>query len=111
MWKDASTYSRDDPERVPYAWEAKIAGERAVLVRGHRYNPDKFVISFGPWFVLKEVGRSDMDVKAAQITAAVMIQRVLQRASKDVSKLVDPKTEKAPQWSLKRRPGKSGRAN
>ncbi len=41
-WKDASSYSRNDKERIPTVWELKVGGLRIVV---HR------IIHYPEWYV------------------------------------------------------------
>lgn len=51
QWKDISSYSKGDKERVPTAWELQLSRRvRIVVVRGHIYRPDSWVFHCDPWF-------------------------------------------------------------
>jgi len=37
-WKDASSYSRSDKERIPNVWEFRKSGTCITIVRDHRHH-------------------------------------------------------------------------
>ncbi len=44
VWKDATSYSRGDRERVPSAWEIVSGALRVVVVSRHRLVPGQWVM-------------------------------------------------------------------
>ncbi|WP_421696878.1 hypothetical protein [Ancylobacter sp.] len=50
-WKDITSYSRDDKERVPSTWELRLTPyTRIFVMRSHRADPDNWTMHCGPWF-------------------------------------------------------------
>lgn len=43
-WKDETTYSRSDKQRVPTVWAIRFKGFRVVVVNKHRLVPGKWVM-------------------------------------------------------------------
>lgn len=43
-WKDCTSYSRDDKERVPTSYAAEHGTLRVVITCGHIYYPGKWVL-------------------------------------------------------------------
>lgn len=51
QWKDQTSYSRDDKERIPSVWVLRLTRDiRILVVRNHRYSPDSWVVHCNPWF-------------------------------------------------------------
>jgi len=49
-WKNTSSYSQRDKERIPNIWSLFIPGLRISVVRDHRYCPDSWCLHCDPWF-------------------------------------------------------------
>jgi len=50
-WKDQTSYSRGEKERVPSVWVMQLTREvRISVVRSHIYNPENWVMHCAPWF-------------------------------------------------------------
>ena len=87
MWTDISTYSREDKERVPNAWEFRLPGRtRIVIVRAHRRDPDHFVLTFEPWFSTSPIGPADMAVEEAKRRALFAVEARLRLSAEAVRK-------------------------
>jgi len=43
-WKDETTYSRDNKERIPSVWGIRFKGFRVAVVNKHRLAPNKWVM-------------------------------------------------------------------
>lgn len=57
QWKDITSYSRDEKDRVPSVWQfSAIKFPRIVIVRNHRYLPDEWVVTCSPWFEAHGLG-------------------------------------------------------
>lgn len=51
QWKDQTSYSRDDRERIPSVWQLQLTHELYItVVRKHRHNPGSWVMHCAPWF-------------------------------------------------------------
>ena len=51
QWKDITSYSRDDRERIPNAWKLQLTREISItVVRKHLHNPGSWVMHCNPWF-------------------------------------------------------------
>ena len=44
-WKNATTYSRNDTERVPTVFETEICGCRISIIIGHIYYPNTWIMN------------------------------------------------------------------
>ena len=50
-WKDQTSYSRDDKERIPSVWVLQLTREvRVSVVRSHIYDRENWVLHCQPWF-------------------------------------------------------------
>ena len=44
IWKDSTSYSRDDKERVPTAWTTNTSELSITIVKAHIYYPGQWVM-------------------------------------------------------------------
>jgi hypothetical protein len=50
-WKDQTSYSRDDKERIPSSWVLKLTRDVHIcVVRSHIYDRENWVMHCKPWF-------------------------------------------------------------
>ena len=49
-WKDETSYSRSDAERVPRAWVAEAGGLKVSVHRHIHHAPDAWLLTCRPWF-------------------------------------------------------------
>lgn len=57
QWKDKTSYSRDDRERIPSIWQLQLTRDiRISVVRKHIHNPDSWVMHCAPWFDTQSLG-------------------------------------------------------
>lgn len=50
-WKDVSSFSRDDKERIPATWELALTQDvRIVITRSHVHDKQNWVMHCRPWF-------------------------------------------------------------
>lgn len=45
IWRDATSYSRNDTERVPTIFETEIGGCRISVIVGHIYYPNTWIMN------------------------------------------------------------------
>ncbi len=55
-WRDGSSYSRDDKDRVPNVWHAIVGILKISVVYNHVCYPDQWVFSCEPFFEHEELG-------------------------------------------------------
>jgi hypothetical protein len=75
-WKDVSSYSRGDKERVPDIWE--IGDRKTVRVCVHRhihYPKDMWLLTCLPWFDKQEIPEKDID-KAKDIALMMVAEKL-----------------------------------
>jgi hypothetical protein len=54
-WKNISSFSRDDTDRTPNAWEAHAGGLRIVVHRHIHFPKDVWLLSTTPFFDRKQL--------------------------------------------------------
>lgn len=69
-WKDITSYSRDDKERTPQTWEARLGGVRVCVTRRHGLTGWYLICE--PWHSLKSLG--DISADEAKKTAGRQIR-------------------------------------
>ena len=75
-WKNATSYSRDDKDRTPRTWEARLGCVRICVTRRHGL-PGWFLIC-EPWHSLKMLGEiSDDEAKKLAETLIAADARAL----------------------------------
>ena len=78
-WKDNTSYSQDDKERVPSSWRAEWGGGNKLRVTVHRhrdYEDDVWLLSTHPGLVDMYVLTSK-DIEAAQREARLHLEKVI----------------------------------
>lgn len=75
-WKDETSYSRSDTERVPRAWVTAGGGLKISVHRHIHHAPDAWLLTCAPWFQCHEL-RS----KAAPIAKQQALDMVRERLS------------------------------
>lgn len=75
-WKDITSHSRDDKERIPNTWDTKAGNLRITITRGHIYHrgsPEPWVVHCRPWFDTHPLkGIKADDIEGAQTKALAM---------------------------------------
>ena len=52
VWKDQTSFSKSDKERVPSVWVMKLTRNIKIsVVRGHICDPENWVMHCDPWFM------------------------------------------------------------
>ena len=75
-WKDTTTYSQSDKERIPTTWSRKLSGVRLTVTRGHIYYPDKWAYMAHPLFDVRELNiPTDSEPEEAMSAAFQALQR------------------------------------
>ena len=86
VWKDATSYSRGDRERVPSAWDIVSGALRVVVVSRHRLVP-------GQWVMHCHELRMDT------VSLGVCSSQPAERAQAEAIKLVRARLEKLTAWA------------
>lgn len=81
-WTDVSSYSRGERgEKEPSAWACKVGGLKIVIVKKHIYNPDRWSLTCGPWFDVKDLDLpSEVKAEEAQKEALRWVRTKLQKS-------------------------------
>ena len=78
-WKDTTSYSREDKERIPVIWLCS-AGDISVCVHRHiYYPPDQWLLTCRPFFDKYEL--PDKNIDDVKKTALGMVAVKLRRAA------------------------------
>lgn len=78
MWKDISSYSRNDKDRTPKTWEFAGVGVRVVVTRHMDYSPDVWLARCEPYFSIVEL--KSKDIAAAKNEAMNLVKNCLRKA-------------------------------
>lgn len=74
-WKDISSFSQGDKQRIPYAWECQPHADlRITITRGHIDYPGKWVMHCYPWFTCRELKADPADLASAQAIAMELVR-------------------------------------
>jgi hypothetical protein len=79
-WKDETSYSRGDTERVPRAWAVKVGALKISVHRHIHHDPDVWLLTCAPWFSCHELPskaaplakRQALDLVQERLHAALM---------------------------------------
>ena len=77
-WKDVSSYSRGDKERIPSAWLLKAGYVRIVVHRHIHYPKDQWLLSCEPFYNNFEL--KNKDISKAKKSAISMVYKQLKSA-------------------------------
>ncbi len=84
-WKDISSYSQNDKERIPTIWELRI-GHLRVVVHRHRWEePDKWFMSVHGDIDIDKLPLHQKDLEKAQKEALATLHSSLHRMCKEVA--------------------------
>lgn len=88
-WKDITSYSRLDEDRIPNTWELKLySGERLVITRSHinmRDMPCPWLASFGGMFSQRNlVGIDRNSVQQAKDESIRLVKVLLKNLLNDL---------------------------
>ena len=86
MWKDTTSYSRDQP-RIPSCWTANVGDFRITVTKGHIYHPGKWVMHCEPWFNAREIGDDALPEDQAKHLALDAVRGKVHAASDAFAKL------------------------
>lgn len=81
QWKDCSTFSRMDKERIPSTWKLKV-GNVSICVHRHIHYPGKWLLSCDLFFNNREL--KPEGIEQAKCQAVAMVQVELQKAIDDI---------------------------
>jgi len=76
-WKDITTYSQSDAERIPDAWEIRIGLCRICVHRHVHYPPNIWLLTCEPFFYRKELPRKDI-ARAKTYAIALVMRKLLE---------------------------------
>lgn len=74
-WKDASSYSRGDKNKVPNIWVLMVGPLKISVVYNHIYYPDQWTFSCSPFFEHEELG--NISAQEAQDKAIQLVRAAL----------------------------------
>lgn len=98
MWKDVTSYSRDDKERKPTTFEARAGALRIVVTCGHvRYRPKWVMHCFALAIDTYPLDKSETQ-EQAEADAMVIVSERLADLAACAAKLT-PNADYAPQGS------------
>lgn len=87
IWKDATSYSRNDSERIPTVWELEL-GEYTIMVHRHIYYKDTWLLTCREMGVDKINLNTDAIEKAQTIAIKSIISLVEVKIAK-MKKVID----------------------
>jgi hypothetical protein len=61
-WKDITTYSRGETERIPRIWEIEACGIRISVHRHIHYPKDTWLLTCLPFFDCRELSSKDVEL-------------------------------------------------
>jgi hypothetical protein len=82
-WKDATSYSQSDKERVPQTWELRLNTLRVIITRHIWFKPDEWVLSCPELGVDQHMLRSK-DLEKAKDEALHFIHAKVKRFINDI---------------------------
>ena len=75
-WKDDSSYSQHDKERIPRIYNAKLTKDFVVTVHRHiHYAPDMWLLTCEPFFKQKELCTGSAE--EAQTMAKILVRNAV----------------------------------
>lgn len=78
QWKDISSFSQSDKERIPDTWEARPHRDlRIVVCRGHIRHRGKWVLHCRPWLECHELPNAFDDIEGAQAEALARVRGIV----------------------------------
>jgi hypothetical protein len=83
-WKDETSYTQGDKERIPRSWVRWDGLLRVTVHRHIHYPPDQWLLSCAPWFDKRELESKDAD--AAKDEAVTLVLQVLEGARKSLNR-------------------------
>jgi hypothetical protein len=87
-WKDVSSYSQSDKVRVPWCYEAVLAGVRLTVVR-HRDDPENWSTA-ADWAMTLSRQPSGPDLEQAKRTAISRVRRACEQILTATAPSVSP---------------------
>lgn len=79
QWKDVTSYSRDDQERIPGSWEVRAGGLRIAVARHIHYPPDVWLLRTN-WTTVDMIELHSRDLAGAQAMALDIVRTRLSEA-------------------------------
>ena len=77
-WKDSSSYSKGDKERIPSVWNYRVGDIRIVVHRYIHYPKDQWLLSCSPFYDKYELPQ--IDINKAKEAALNLVVVKLQEA-------------------------------
>jgi len=84
MWKDVSSFSQSNKDRVPWCFEAQFGRFRLVVHRHKDYPPDQWLATCYPG-VFEHRELPSKDITEAKRQAATLLQVELQNALSQIA--------------------------
>ena len=85
MWKDATSYSRDEllGSRIPRSWELRLTPDtRITVVSEHIYHKGEWIVHCHPWF-----NETPLGMPVANFSAEQAQEKALSMVRAEVAKL------------------------
>ena len=73
-WKDTTSYSKGDKDRIPSSWSANIGKLRIVVVSNHIHYPGRWVLHCSPFFNTHELKVDTKEQAQAEAARLVKIE-------------------------------------
>jgi hypothetical protein len=80
QWKDVTSYSRDDKERIPSSFETRAGDLRITVTRHIHYPPDVWLLSVAEYSRLNLIELRSRDLADAQAEALTLVRTRLHEA-------------------------------
>jgi hypothetical protein len=86
IWKDITSYSRNEQTREPRTWEARAGHFRLIITKGHIHHPNEWVLHVYPGLLeAQSIGSNKLALAAAQHKAVLTLRKLLEAALSELS--------------------------
>ena len=82
-WKDETSYSRNETNRTPKTWVAKVGSLRLYVTRHIDHGENDWLCSCDPFFDIRMLESKEIDEAKAE--AVVLLKHELERCMKPLS--------------------------
>lgn len=91
-WKDETSYSQNDKERIPSVWRCQIGLARISVHRHMHYEPDQWLLTAHGILSIERHLLKNKDLFRAQIEALRTVLKALKPIVTDLEDLLGPPT-------------------